>query len=71
MNQYQVQHEYDDEPTYIVTPPDSDNEVATLSEQLPWELRQPLARLIARILDSRNPVGAAIHLDAVSALMER
>lgn len=65
MSNYQVQHEFDDEPTYIVSPPDSDSEVVTLSERLPWELRLRLATLLARVLESSDPSEFAVRLTAL------
>ena len=42
---YAIQHELDDEPTYIVKT-GSDEEVVTLDPSLPWQVRQRLAEII-------------------------
>ena len=45
MPKYEIQHESDDEPTYVVKA-GTDEEVVTFSPSLPWELRQKLAAMI-------------------------
>jgi hypothetical protein len=42
---YVVQHEMDDEPTYVVRA-GTDEAVVTFDPCLPWQLRQRLARLV-------------------------
>jgi hypothetical protein len=47
---YQVQHEMDDEPTYVVRA-GTDEAVVTFDPSLPWQLRQRLARLVVAELE--------------------
>jgi len=45
MPKYQVQHEFDTDPTYIVET-GTDNEVVTFEPNLPWQLRLRLANMV-------------------------
>lgn len=42
---YEIQHELDDEPTYIVRA-GTDEAIATLDPSLPWQVRRTLAEMI-------------------------
>ena len=42
---YEIQHESDDEPTYVVRA-GTDEEVVTLAPSLPWQVRKRLAKII-------------------------
>ena len=54
MPKYEIQHESDDEPTYVVKA-GTDEEVVTFSPSLPWELRQKLAEMILAELEKPLP----------------
>jgi len=46
---YEIQHELDDDPTYIVKA-GTDEEVVTLAPSLPWQARRTLAeRIVAEL----------------------
>jgi hypothetical protein len=47
---YDIQHESDDEPTYIVKA-GTEEEVVTLAPSLPWQLRRKLAETIVAELE--------------------
>jgi hypothetical protein len=47
---YEIQHELDDEPTYIVKA-GTEEEVVTLSPSLPWQVRRKLAETIVAELE--------------------
>ena len=49
-DKYRIQHEIDDEPTYIVRA-GTDEEVVTLSPSLPWQVRRKLAETIVAELE--------------------
>ena len=49
-----VQHEKDQLPIYVIDH-DLDDAVVEFSPQLPWQLRQRLARLIAQELEQADP----------------
>lgn len=71
MTKYVAQHEFDDDDTYVVAEHDGDDSFVTFDSRLPWQVRQPLARLVARVLGLRNPVSAAEHLEQMAQLLEK
>ena len=50
MPKYEIQHESDDEPTYVVLA-GTDEAVVTFDPSLPWQLRQKLAKTILAELE--------------------
>ena len=57
MPRFAVQHENDDEPTYVVDhasdPDDEKFEIVELSPQIPWEQRKQIAEMICKDLNER------------------
>lgn len=54
MPKYVVQHEFDDDPTYIVPTDDKENEVVTFSTSLPWKLRVKMAQKVCKTLNEED-----------------